>query len=147
MVAFKVESKYRKVIEILRLVLTGLTLLEFIDGRNWISWAILLTTPLHICTYPTQLKERMQGVVLGLFCPLVLLSASYEPFFFIILAVHLSCWPRSNAFPIQRYRDTKRLLTMEELLTAAIFVSFFFSTQSCIIALKVLNGYCHPCTS
>lgn len=132
MVAFKVESKCRKIIEILRLVLTGLTLLEFIDGRSWISWAILLTTPLHICTYPTELKERMQGVVLGLFCPLVLLSASYEPFFFIILAVHLSCWPRSNAVSIQRYQDTKCLLTMEELLTAAIFMLYtllcFFGT-------------------
>lgn len=71
-----------------------------------------------------QLKERMQGIMLGLFCPLVLLSASYEPFFFIILALHLSCWSQFNVSSIQVYQSTKNPLTMEELLKAAIFVSF-----------------------
>ncbi|XP_054012026.1 GPI ethanolamine phosphate transferase 1 isoform X2 [Hylaeus anthracinus] len=124
-VALKVQSKYRKVVEIFRLIITGSTYLEFIDGRSWVSWAILLTTPLHICTYSTKLKERMQGVMLGLFCPLALLSASYEPVFFIFLVLHLSCWPESDVISCQSYERTKNLLTMEELLKAAIFVSFF----------------------
>lgn len=70
-----------------------------------------------------QSKERMQGIMLGFFCPLVLLSASYEPCFFIILALHLSCWLQSNS-SIQYHQNTKNALTMEELLKAAIFVSY-----------------------
>lgn len=118
------HSRYRKAVEIFRLIVTGLIYLECIDGRSWISWTILSMTPLHIFTYPMQLKKRMQGIVLGLFCPLVLLSASYEPFFFIILALHLSCWSQFNVSSIQVYQNTKNLLTIEELLKAAIFVSF-----------------------
>ncbi|XP_043254750.1 GPI ethanolamine phosphate transferase 1-like isoform X2 [Colletes gigas] len=131
-VALKIRSKFRKAVEIFRLIVTGATYLKFIDGRNWMSWAILLTTPLHICTYPIESKERMQAVILGLFCPLVLLSASYEPFFFIFLALHLSCWPRSNEFSSQSYQRTKNLLTVDELLKAVIFMLYtllcFFGT-------------------
>ena len=124
MVALKMQSKYKKAIEIFRLITTGLIYVEFIDGRSWISWTILLTTPLYIFTYSTQLRKRLQGIMLGLFCPLVLLSASYEPFFFIILALHLSCWSESNASSIQDYQSNKNPLTIEELLKAVIFVSF-----------------------
>ncbi|XP_048261823.1 GPI ethanolamine phosphate transferase 1 isoform X3 [Bombus terrestris] len=131
-VALKMHSRYRKAVEIFRLIVTGLIYLECIDGRSWISWTILSTTPLYIFTYPMQLKERMQGIVLGLFCPLVLLSASYEPFFFIILALHLSCWSQFNVSSIQVYQNTKNLLTIEELLKAAIFMLYtlmcFFGT-------------------
>nr|XP_034192608.1 GPI ethanolamine phosphate transferase 1 isoform X1 [Osmia lignaria]XP_034192609.1 GPI ethanolamine phosphate transferase 1 isoform X1 [Osmia lignaria]XP_034192610.1 GPI ethanolamine phosphate transferase 1 isoform X1 [Osmia lignaria] len=127
-VIVKVYSKSKKTAEILRLAIIGLIYLEFIDGRNWISWAILLTTPLYICTYPTQLKERMQGIMLSLFCPLVLLSASYEPFFFIILALHLSCWISD----VKKDEKSEDLLTIEELLKAAIFMLYtllcFFGT-------------------
>lgn len=122
-IILKIQSKYRKAIEIFRLTITGLIYLEFIDGRNWISWTILLTTPLYICIYPIQSKERMQGIMLGFFCPFILLSTSYEPCFFIILALHLSCWLQSNSF-IQYHQNTKNALTMEELLKAAIFVSY-----------------------
>uniref|UniRef100_V9IA09 GPI ethanolamine phosphate transferase 1 n=2 Tax=Apis cerana TaxID=7461 RepID=V9IA09_APICE len=66
-IILKIQSKYRKAIEIFRLTITGLIYLEFIDGRNWISWTILLTTPLYICIYPIQSKERMQGIMLGFF--------------------------------------------------------------------------------
>ncbi|KZC06184.1 GPI ethanolamine phosphate transferase 1 [Dufourea novaeangliae] len=97
-VAVKIPSKYKKAIEISRLIITGLTYFEVIDGRRWISWALLFTTPLHICTYSTKLEKRMDGVILGLFCPLALLSASYEPFFFVFLAIHLSYWPRTNTY-------------------------------------------------
>ncbi|CAK9808629.1 GPI ethanolamine phosphate transferase 1 [Anthophora plagiata] len=131
-VTLKIQSKNRKIAETFRLIITGLTYLEFVDGRSWISWLILLTTPLYIFTYPTQLKKRMQGIVLGLFCPLVLLSASYEPFFFIFLALHLSCWPQWNMISIQRHKNTKNLLTIEELLIAAILMLYtllcFFGT-------------------
>ncbi|PBC33927.1 GPI ethanolamine phosphate transferase [Apis cerana cerana] len=102
-----------------------------LNGRNWISWTILLTTPLYICIYPIQSKERMQGIMLGFFCPFILLSTSYEPCFFIILALHLSCWLQSNSF-IQYHQNTKNALTMEELLKAAIFMLYtllcFFGT-------------------
>ncbi|XP_061930993.1 GPI ethanolamine phosphate transferase 1 isoform X4 [Apis cerana] len=130
-IILKIQSKYRKAIEIFRLTITGLIYLEFIDGRNWISWTILLTTPLYICIYPIQSKERMQGIMLGFFCPFILLSTSYEPCFFIILALHLSCWLQSNSF-IQYHQNTKNALTMEELLKAAIFMLYtllcFFGT-------------------
>ncbi|KAK9294452.1 hypothetical protein QLX08_010915 [Tetragonisca angustula] len=132
MVALKMQSKYKKAIEIFRLITTGLIYVEFIDGRSWISWTILLTTPLYIFTYSTQLRKRLQGIMLGLFCPLVLLSASYEPFFFIILALHLSCWSESNASSIQDYQSNKNPLTIEELLKAVIFMLYtllcFFGT-------------------
>ncbi|XP_076164323.1 GPI ethanolamine phosphate transferase 1 isoform X2 [Ptiloglossa arizonensis] len=131
-VALQIQSKYRKAVDIFRLIITGLTCLEFIDGRSWVSWAILLTTPLQICTYSIELKERMQGVMLGFFCPLTLLSTSYEPFFFIFLALHLSCWPQSNVLPNQSYQRTKNILTVEELLKATIFMLYtllcFFGT-------------------
>ncbi|CAL7949608.1 unnamed protein product [Xylocopa violacea] len=131
-VALKMQSKYRKAVEIFRLVVTGLIYLEFIDGRNWVSWIILLITPLYILIYSAQLRKRMQGIVLSLFCPLVLLSASYEPFFFIILALHLSCWQQFNAFSVQSDQNTINPLTMEELLKAAILMLYtllcFFGT-------------------
>lgn len=130
-IILKIQSKYKKAIEIFRLTITGLIYLEFIDGRNWISWTILLTTPFYICIYPMQSKERMQGIMLGFFCPFVLLSASYEPCFFIILALHLSCWLQSNS-SIQYHQSTKNALTIEELLKAAIFMLYtllcFFGT-------------------
>nr|XP_012139124.1 PREDICTED: GPI ethanolamine phosphate transferase 1 [Megachile rotundata] len=130
-IVVKIKSKHKKTIELLRLTITGLIYLEFIDGRNWISWAILLTTPLCICTYPTQLIERIQGVMLGLICPLILLSASYEPLFFIIFTLHLSCWS-SDSSSIGNDQSIKSLLTIEELLKAAIFMLYtllcFFGT-------------------
>ncbi|XP_026674612.1 GPI ethanolamine phosphate transferase 1 isoform X2 [Ceratina calcarata] len=129
-VVLKWQSKCRKIIEIFRLAVTGLIYLEFIDGRSWASWAILLTTPLDIFTYSTRLKIRMQGIILGLFCPLVLLSASYEPFFFLIFACHLYCWPQT--ITVQTDQSIKKSLTIEELLKAAIFMFYtllcFFGT-------------------
>ncbi|XP_015440246.1 PREDICTED: GPI ethanolamine phosphate transferase 1 [Dufourea novaeangliae] len=131
-VAVKIPSKYKKAIEISRLIITGLTYFEVIDGRRWISWALLFTTPLHICTYSTKLEKRMDGVILGLFCPLALLSASYEPFFFVFLAIHLSYWPRTNTYFSQSHQSTKKSLTREELLKASIFMLYtllcFFGT-------------------
>ncbi|XP_031825596.1 GPI ethanolamine phosphate transferase 1 isoform X2 [Nomia melanderi] len=132
MVILKIQSRTKRVIEIFRLIITGLTYLEFIDGRSWISWAILLTTPLHICTYSTELKARMHGIISSLFCPLALLSASYEPMFFIFLAVHLSYWPQNNVFSSQTYEKSKTSIKMEESLKAAIFMLYtllcFFGT-------------------
>lgn len=129
-VTLKWQSKFRKIIEIFRLATTGLIHLEFIDGRSWVSWAILLTTPLDIFTYSTQLKTRMQGIILGLFCPLVLLSASYEPLFFLVFACHLYCWPQATA--VQINQSSRKSLTIEELLKAAIFMFYtllcFFGT-------------------
>ncbi|XP_076234121.1 GPI ethanolamine phosphate transferase 1 [Calliopsis andreniformis] len=132
MITLQIETKYRKAMEIFRLVVTAFVYLELIDGRNWTSWMILLTTPLCICTYSTQLRERMKGVLFGLFCPFALLSSSYEPFFFIILALHLSSLPQSDTFSIQNNKMYAHHLTMRELLEAATFMLYtllsFFGT-------------------
>ncbi|XP_033328137.2 GPI ethanolamine phosphate transferase 1 [Megalopta genalis] len=129
---FKLGSHSRMAMEILRLIITGLIYFGFIDGRSWMSWLLLFTTPLYICTGSTELKTRMHEVVFGFFCPLVLLSASYEPLFFILLGVHLSCWPRNSIYSSQDHRRTDSSITMEELLKAAIFMLYtllsFFGT-------------------
>ncbi|XP_076656590.1 GPI ethanolamine phosphate transferase 1-like isoform X3 [Halictus rubicundus] len=132
LVIFKIKSHSRKVAEIFRLIITGLIYLEFIDGRSWISWLLLFITPLHICATSTEFKTRIHEVVVGFFCPLVLLSASYEPLFFILLGVHLSNWPRNNKYSSQYYRRTDSSITVEELLKAAIIMLYtllsFFGT-------------------
>ncbi|KAL0130778.1 hypothetical protein PUN28_002415 [Cardiocondyla obscurior] len=85
-------SRSQKIMETLRLIVTSLVYLEFIDGRYWISWIILLTTPLCIWFYPKETKKRMLGIMFGFICPLTLLSTSYEPLFFMTLTINLICW-------------------------------------------------------
>jgi len=115
------KSKIRKIMEILRLIITSLVYMEFIDGRYWISWIILLSTPLCICCYPTKVKSRMLGIMLGFFCPLTLLSASYEPLFFLTLTINLFCW--LQAVP-SILKTSGNMMTAKDLIKAAIFVSF-----------------------
>ncbi|KAL6264062.1 hypothetical protein P5V15_004141 [Pogonomyrmex californicus] len=118
---------FQRIIEILRLIITSLIYLEFIDGRNWISWIILLTTPLSIWFYPIETTKRMLGVMLGFFCPLALLSASYEPLFFVTLTINLICW-------LQAIRSSKNSEEDDtgDLIKAAFFMLYvllsFFGT-------------------
>ncbi|XP_070158756.1 GPI ethanolamine phosphate transferase 1 isoform X1 [Polyergus mexicanus] len=120
-------SQSRRIMEILRLIVTSLVYTEFLDGRYWISWIILLTTPLCIWYYPTETKRRMLGVMLGFFCPLTLLSASYEPLFFIILTINLLCWLQVTS----RSSGNTQKIT-KDLIKAAFFMLYilmcFFGT-------------------
>ena len=112
---------FLKAMEIARLLITVMVLIGWIDGRNSISWIILLTTPLCIWLYPENPKIRIVGVVYGFLCPFALLSASYEPLFYLILAAHLLAWPTPTGSSKQQ--DTS--LTSNDILKAAFFVSFF----------------------
>lgn len=113
-------SQSRKTIEILRLIVTSLVYTEFLDGRYYISWIILLTTPLCIWSYSTKDKKRLLGIMFGFFCPLTLLSASYEPLFFIILTINLLYWLQTIS---KRSGITQQTIT-KDLIRAAFFVSF-----------------------
>lgn len=123
------KSQTRKIMEILRLIVTSLVYAEIIDGRYWISWIILLTTPLCILCYPTEPKGRVLGIMLGFFCPLALLSASYEPLFFLTLAINLLGWMQTAPTTLKSLDDT---LTTNDLINAALFMLYtllcFFGT-------------------
>jgi len=119
-------SQSRKIIEILRLVITSLVYLEFIDGRYWISWIILLTTPLCIWYHPIETQKRTLGIMLGFFCPLTLLSASYEPLFFITLTINLRCWLQVTSTTLKSSGEQK---ITGDLIKAAFFVSFHYFSE------------------
>lgn len=114
--------RYQKVIEIVRLVITTFVYMEFIDGRYWISWIILLTTPLGIWFYPIETKKRTLGIMLGFFCPLTLLSSSYEPIFFMTLTINLICWLEVTSTTSRSSGEQK---ITGNLVKAAFFVSFY----------------------
>ncbi|XP_071558894.1 GPI ethanolamine phosphate transferase 1 [Temnothorax nylanderi] len=122
-------SRSQKIMEILRLVITSLVYIEIIDGRHWISWIILLTTPLCIWYYPIETKKRMLGIMLGFFCPLTLLSASYESVFFVTLTINLICWLEVTSTTSRSLRERK---ITEDLIKAAFFMLYvllcFFGT-------------------
>ncbi|XP_029154828.1 GPI ethanolamine phosphate transferase 1-like isoform X2 [Nylanderia fulva] len=122
-------SQSRKIMEILRLIITSLVYTQFLDGRYWISWTILLTTPLCICYYPMEPKRRMLGVMLGFFCPLTLLSTSYEPLFLIILTINLHCWLQTTS---KNSRNIQKTHITRDLIKAAFFMLYillsFFGT-------------------
>lgn len=114
-----------------RLVLTMLVCSEILDGRGWISWLILFTTPFIIPVFPKELRRRIEGIALISFCPLALLSASYEPIFYSVLAVHLSSWP------LPLYLDGSKKespgLNLEDFLSASYLVSFFIQQFTLLI--------------
>ncbi|XP_020293464.1 GPI ethanolamine phosphate transferase 1 isoform X2 [Pseudomyrmex gracilis] len=125
------ESSWgRRVIEIVRLVVTSLVYTEFIDGRYWISWIILLTTPLCIWLYPMSIQKRTLGIMLGFFCPLTLLSASYEPLFFLILTLNLLSWLEVAPSTSKSPEDMRKIT--RDLFKAAFFMLYillcFFGT-------------------
>lgn len=120
-VALREISRSRRIMEILRLIVTGFVYTKFIDGRYLVSWIILLTTPLCIWQYPTEVKTRILGITFGLFCPLALLSASYEPLFLLTLTGNLYCW--LTVAPSLKHSKVNTLTT-EDMIEAAFFVSF-----------------------
>lgn len=129
-------SQSRRIIEILRLIITCLVYIELIDGRYWISWFILLTTPLCIWYYPIQTEKRTLGIMLGLFCPLTLLSASYEPLFFITLAINLISWLEATSTTSKSLGEQK---ITENLIKATFFVSFYHLLEKSFKRHKILR--------
>lgn len=123
-------SQSRKIMEVIRLVITSLVYIELIDGRYWISWIILLTTPLYIWYHPVDTKKRTLGVMLGFFCPLTLLSASYEPIFFAALTINLLSWLEVSS-PTSKSSGERGEIT-EDLIKAVFFMLYillcFFGT-------------------
>lgn len=128
--------QYQKIIEILRLVITSLVYIELIDGRNWISWIILLTTPLCAWFYPLETKKRTLGIMLGFFCPLTLLSASYEPLFFVTLTINLICWLEVTSTTSKNLGEQK---ITSNLMKAAFFVSFYHPLEKYFKCHKILR--------
>lgn len=114
--------RYVKAIEIVRLVLTSLLCLNVIDGRSFFSWVLLFSTPFVIWLHPKDWNQRIFGITIALMSPLALLSASYEPLFFLIFATHLQYWP------IYEYtfkaEEKLKILKLRDLSTAAFLVSF-----------------------
>lgn len=122
-ISFKRKSTRKiKILEVSRLLLTGLVYMEFLDGRSWMSWLILCSTPICIWKYPAEFNEMIMGVTIHLCCPLVLLSSSYEPLFFLILAFHFRSWPVENEQ--KDLKDNTTHISMQDLMKAASLVSF-----------------------
>lgn len=110
--------------ELARLAATTMVVAGLVDGRNYVSWIILITTPLFICLHPTRAFDRILGIVYGLLCPYALLSASYEPLFYLVLAAHLLSWPVADStMESTKYRD-KKSITSKDVTRAAFYVSF-----------------------
>lgn len=111
----------------MRLAVTALVVTGCVDGRDYVSWIILATAPLCIFFYPANAIDRIVGVVYGLLCPFALLSASYEPLFYLILAAHFLAWPVSRyTTGSTKHRD--EALTAVDVSRAAFFVSFTRTT-------------------
>lgn len=135
---FKRKSqKILKLIEVLRLILTGLVCTEFLEGRSWISWTILISTPFCIWAYSLDSRQRIIGAAFHLLCPLALLSASYEPLFFLTLAGHLLCWPLSKEQ--RELEDGEKHMSMQDLARAASLVSFSKNVISCSLFIFILK--------
>ncbi|XP_058790888.1 GPI ethanolamine phosphate transferase 1-like isoform X2 [Phymastichus coffea] len=122
--------RYIKAIEISRLVLTSLLCLNIIDGRSFFSWFLMFSTPFVIWLHPKDWEQRIFGVTIALMSPLALLSASYEPLFFLIFASHLQYWP------IYEYsfksKGGPQILRLRDVSTAAFLMLYtllsFFGT-------------------
>lgn len=82
-----------KIAMYVRFILTALICLEIFDGRQFLSWIILGSTPFFLWSYSTNVKDRIEGIVLSTICPFALLSASYECLFYLVFAAHLLSWP------------------------------------------------------
>ncbi|XP_033216192.1 GPI ethanolamine phosphate transferase 1 isoform X2 [Belonocnema kinseyi] len=124
------SPKILKLLEVLRLILTGLVCMEYLEGRSWISWTILISTPICIWAYSLDSRQRIIGAALHLLCPLALLSASYEPVFFLTLAGHLLCWPLAKEQ--RELEGDDKHMSMQDLARAASLMLYtllcFFGT-------------------
>lgn len=120
------QSRHLVIMELTKIFITCFIVTENIDGRNGLSWIILITSPICIFLYSTEnIETRLKAVTVGLLCPLALLSASYEPQVYLLLGVHLISLV--NAMKNNEHETLKHneeLLTPENLMTAAYFVSF-----------------------
>ncbi|XP_043271659.1 GPI ethanolamine phosphate transferase 1 [Venturia canescens] len=128
----KTLSKFLIVMELARLAITIMVVSGFIDGRSYVSWIILITTPFCICLYRKNLYNRIIGVVYGLLCPYALLSASYEPVFYLVLATHLLSWPPSGPTEKSTKFFENKSMTSRDVTRAAFYMLYtllcFFGT-------------------
>lgn len=121
-----------KCLEFGRMFITSLIIGGIVDGRSGVSWLILLSSPLTIFLYRVDDPAgKLTGVLLGFLCPLSLLSASYEPQFYTLLALHLiklleSMSSHPDDLQEKSNNEDKKNLSPEDLVTAAYFVSFLF---------------------
>ncbi|KAK0078653.1 hypothetical protein PV325_002228 [Microctonus aethiopoides] len=128
------QSRHLVIMELIKIFITCLIVTENIDGRNGLSWIILIISPICIFLYSTEnIETRLKAVTVGLLCPLALLSASYEPQVYLLLGVHLISLV--NAMKNNEHETLKHneeLLTPENLMTAAYFMLYillsFFGT-------------------
>ncbi|KAJ8672992.1 hypothetical protein QAD02_004253 [Eretmocerus hayati] len=121
---------YNKIIGIVRLSVTSLLCLNMIDGKSGISWLLLFTSPLDIWMYPKDGSQRIFGVTVALLSPLALLSASYEPIFFLIMAAHLQNWPTYDY--TRKSKNAPTIMSLRHFSTAAFLMQYtllcFFGT-------------------
>ena len=114
-------KKYILVMEFSRLTLTLLISIDYVFKKFWASWFILFTTPIAIWLYPSEWKERIFGISINLFSPLVLLSSSYEPVYFLLFSIFLqNCTFQKNLSSEAKIN----VLSTRDLSTAAFMVSF-----------------------
>ncbi|XP_014214600.1 GPI ethanolamine phosphate transferase 1-like [Copidosoma floridanum] len=122
--------KYNKIIEVVRLTLTSIICFNLIDGRSGLSWLLLLSTPIVILLYPKDWNQRSFGITVALLSPLALLSASYEPIFFLIFSSHLRHWPVYEC--TQKSASKGKALSLRDFTFAAFFMLYtllcFFGT-------------------
>lgn len=118
-------NNYLKIVEGIRLTMAALICLGVLDGRTFLSWLVLASTPLCVCAYPGGPKERIFGVALAFLPTVALLSVSYEPLFLITLTGHLLSWPLPQGKKLKvEAREKKTTLSIEDFAKAGFFVSF-----------------------
>ncbi|XP_048507582.1 GPI ethanolamine phosphate transferase 1-like isoform X2 [Athalia rosae] len=122
-----------KIVELVRFGTAALVCLNFVDGRTFISWLILVSTPLCVFAHPVGPKQRIFGVGLAFLPTLALLSVSYEPLFLVALTAHLLSWPLPTATDSNGpVRAGKKTLCVEDYPKAAFFMLYvllgFFGT-------------------
>lgn len=122
-----------KAVEGVRLVMAAAVCSGLVDGRSFISWLVLVSTPLCVFAYPAGAEERIFGVALAFLPTLALLSATYEPLFLIALTAHLLCWPLPAGESFKKpTRSMTTTLSIEDFAKAGFFMLYallgFFGT-------------------
>lgn len=122
----KTKGIFHKARDTVWAILAGAICLGLVDGRQFFSWAILIGTPILIWISPIDPNKRIRSIIFSLHCLLCLLSASYEPFFFIILSAHLLSWhvPPTSEMPKNKTRQDEAM-SLKDMVDAAFLVSFF----------------------
>uniref|UniRef100_A0A8D8W1V1 GPI ethanolamine phosphate transferase 1 n=1 Tax=Cacopsylla melanoneura TaxID=428564 RepID=A0A8D8W1V1_9HEMI len=84
-----------------------------------VSWLILVVSPLSILLSPSEPKPRLLCIGFALTPPFILLCASYEVFFVLVLLIHLVFWFDLECF------QSNTLIHQSFLILVYLFLSFF----------------------